>query len=106
MVSPTDAPLSTSPNAHTFQPVAGSVTDPAARSAETVLEVSDLAVEFRTERGWVRVVDGVDLTVGRGETVGLVGESGSGKTVTSLAAMGLLPRDQHRIPVGSIRLEG
>ncbi|MDQ0382672.1 ABC transporter ATP-binding protein [Amycolatopsis thermophila] len=63
-------------------------------------------MEFRTERGWVRVVDGVDLTVGRGETVGLVGESGSGKTVTSLAAMGLLPRGQHRIPQGTIRLAG
>ncbi|WP_181784540.1 ABC transporter ATP-binding protein [Pseudonocardia pini] len=72
----------------------------------TVLEIENLAIEFRTERGWVRVVDGVDLWVGRGETVGLVGESGSGKTVTSLATMGLLPRGEHRIPQGSIRLVG
>ena len=71
-----------------------------------VLEITDLAVEFRTERGWIRVVDGVDLRVGAGETVGLVGESGSGKTVTSLAVMGLLPHDGHRIPRGRIRLEG
>jgi oligopeptide/dipeptide ABC transporter ATP-binding protein len=105
MVSSADASLSTPPNAHHHtQPVAGTVTESAA--ADPVLEVADLAVEFRTERDWVRVVDGVDLTVGRGETVGLVGESGSGKTVTSLAAMGLLPAGQHRIPVGSIRLEG
>ena len=69
-----------------------------------VLAIDDLAVEFRTERGWVRVVDGIDLRVGTGETVGLVGESGSGKTVTSLAAMGLLPQGAHRIPQGSIRL--
>jgi oligopeptide/dipeptide ABC transporter ATP-binding protein len=71
-----------------------------------VLTIDDLAVEFRTERGWVRVVDGVGLRVDAGETVGLVGESGSGKTVTSLAAMGLLPAGGHRIPRGSIRLLG
>ncbi|TQM11333.1 ABC transporter ATP-binding protein [Pseudonocardia kunmingensis] len=73
---------------------------------DEVLRVEDLSVEFRTEHGWVRVVDRVQLAIARGQTVGLVGESGSGKTVTSLAVMGLLPRDDSRIPQGSIRLAG
>lgn len=71
-----------------------------------LLEVEDLAVEFLTDHGWVRVVDGVSFSVGAGETLGLVGESGSGKTVTSLSVMQLIPRPPGRIAAGSIRFEG
>jgi peptide/nickel transport system ATP-binding protein len=71
----------------------------------TVLEVSNLCVDFKTEHGWSRVVDNVSLLVRRGETLGLVGESGSGKTVTSLAIMGLLTGPRVRI-TGSVLLEG
>ena len=71
-----------------------------------LLEVEDLAVEFLTDHGWVRVVDGVSFSVGAGETLGLVGESGSGKTVTSLSVMQLIPRPPGRIAGGSIRFEG
>lgn len=87
---------------------ATTVTQPAPdqQAGDDVLRIEGLSIEFRTEHGWVRVVDGVDLRVGQGQTVGLVGESGSGKTVTSLAVMGLLPRDDSRIPNGSIRLAG
>lgn len=73
---------------------------------QDVLGVEDLSVEFFfTEHGWTRVVDNVNIRVPRGKTVGLVGESGSGKTVTSLAAMGLLPRHGTRV-TGSIQLDG
>ncbi len=57
---------------------------------DSLLSLSDLRTQFATERGRVKAVDGVDLTVHEGETVGLVGESGSGKSVTALSAMGLV----------------
>ena len=71
-----------------------------------VLEVEDLAVEFLTDHGWVRVVDGVSFSLSPGETLGLVGESGSGKTVTSLSVMQLIPRPPGRIAGGRIRFDG
>ncbi|MFC6823862.1 dipeptide ABC transporter ATP-binding protein [Halopelagius fulvigenes] len=55
-----------------------------------LLSISDLRTQFATERGRVKAVDGVDLEIDEGETVGLVGESGSGKSVTALSAMGLV----------------
>ncbi|WP_257299736.1 ABC transporter ATP-binding protein [Haloarchaeobius sp. FL176] len=57
---------------------------------EELLSVSGLRTQFATDRGQVKAVDGVDLTVREGETVGLVGESGSGKSVTALSTMGLV----------------
>ncbi len=55
-----------------------------------LLEVRNLKTYFYTEDGVVKAVDGVDLTVGRGEVLGLVGESGCGKSVTSLSIMRLI----------------
>jgi len=66
-----------------------------------LLRVRDLAVTFR---GSIRAVDGVDLTLRRGETLCVVGESGSGKSVTALAAMGLLDRTGAEVR-GSIELD-
>jgi peptide/nickel transport system ATP-binding protein len=74
-------------------------------SEAPLLEVSDLRVRFKTQRGLVHAVNGVSFDVRPGETLGLVGESGCGKSVTALATMGILPRAA-RIPSGSIRLEG
>jgi peptide/nickel transport system ATP-binding protein len=57
---------------------------------DELLSISDLRTEFSTERGTVKAVDGIDLTIREGETVGLVGESGSGKSVTALSMMQLV----------------
>ena len=74
-------------------------------TAIPLLEVRDLTVEFATRRGDVQAVKKVDVTVAKGETVGIVGESGSGKSVTSYAVMRILDR-AGRIAAGSISFTG
>jgi peptide/nickel transport system ATP-binding protein len=69
-----------------------------------LLEIENLRVRLRTNRGLVDVVRGVNFTLARSETVGLIGESGSGKSMTAMALMGLLP-DGAEVS-GSIRLDG
>ncbi|HTW28003.1 MAG TPA: ABC transporter ATP-binding protein [Acetobacteraceae bacterium] len=70
-----------------------------------LLEIRNLRVSFRTERGMVRAVDDLSLTIGAREIVGIVGESGSGKTMTVLAILGLI-RDPNAVIEGSIRFRG
>ncbi|MFG1274181.1 dipeptide ABC transporter ATP-binding protein [Xanthobacter flavus] len=85
------------------------VNEHAAKSSEApsgpLLEVRDLTVEFATRRGIVTAVSKVDLTLGKGETLGIVGESGSGKSVTSYTVMRILDR-AGRIAEGSITFSG
>src|SRR4051794_15523939 len=71
-----------------------------------LLEVNDLAVEFFSSKGPVRVIEDVSFRVSRGETLGLVGESGSGKTVTSMAVLGMINAPAGRVAAGSVRLNG
>ncbi len=71
-----------------------------------LLEVRDLAVTFTGPEGVARAVDGVDLVVEEGETVGLVGESGCGKSVTALALLRLVEAPGRIAHGSSVRLEG
>jgi len=70
-----------------------------------LLAVEGLRVEFSTESGNLTAVDGIDLSLARGETLALVGESGCGKSMTALSIMGLVPEPQGRVG-GSIRFDG
>jgi oligopeptide/dipeptide ABC transporter ATP-binding protein len=79
---------------------------PAAAEKPPLLKVENLKTYLHLKRGVVRAVDGVDLEVAEGETLGVVGESGSGKTMTSLSMLRLLPKPAGRIVEGSITLDG
>ena len=81
------------------------VSEPAPVDAPPLLEVSGLRTWFSARSGDVHAVDGVDLTVGRGEVLGLVGESGSGKSVTMLSVLRLVDKPG-RIVSGSVRFDG
>ncbi|HQQ28426.1 MAG TPA: ABC transporter ATP-binding protein [Syntrophales bacterium] len=73
---------------------------------EPLLEIRDLKTYFDTREGTVRAVDGVSLSLGRGDTLGVVGESGCGKTVLSLSVMRLVPVPPGRYAGGRILFEG
>ena len=73
---------------------------------ERLLEIRGLKTYFATDEGWVHAVDGVDLAIDRGETLGVVGESGCGKSVTALSVMKLLAMPPARIVAGEIRWRG
>ena len=70
--------------------------------SDTILDVRDLQVQFKTDTRTVKAVDGISFQVKRGQTLGIVGESGSGKSVTSLAVMGLVPNPPGRVTGGEI----
>jgi oligopeptide/dipeptide ABC transporter ATP-binding protein len=74
----------------------------AALPPQAVLGIRDLQTYFFTDSGIVKAVNGVNLTVGEGETLAIVGESGSGKSVTALTVMRLLARTPARVTGGSI----
>lgn len=75
-------------------------------NTEPLLSVEGLKTYLFLRRGVVKAIDGVDLKVHAGESLGVIGESGSGKTMTSLSILRLLPQPGGRIVAGSIRLDG
>jgi peptide/nickel transport system ATP-binding protein len=75
-------------------------------SGEAILQVAGLTTRFNLKRGTLTAVDGVSLTIRRGETFGLVGESGCGKTVTARSILRLIPIPPGEIATGKIIFEG
>jgi len=72
---------------------------------DVLLEIRDLKIEGYSDEKWIEIVHGIDLTLHRGEVMGLIGESGAGKSTIGLAAMGYA-RDGCRIASGSVEFDG
>ena len=75
-------------------------------NTENVLEISNLCVEYRTRDSVVKAVNGLDLTLKKGQALGVVGETGAGKTTTGLAVLGLIPNPPGVVTEGKIVLDG
>jgi len=71
------------------------------KKVEPILKVNNLAVDFTTDKGTVRAIDGISFEVMPGETLAIVGESGCGKSVSSLSIIGLVPSPPGKIVEGS-----
>jgi peptide/nickel transport system ATP-binding protein len=80
--------------------------DPGESTSGRLLEIRGLRTHFATDDGVVHAVDGVDLAIDRGETLGVVGESGCGKTVTAMSILKLIPMPPGRIVGGRILWRG
>lgn len=74
--------------------------------AEEILKISDLVVKYKTDEEIVEAVNGIELKICKGETLGLVGETGAGKTTTALSIMGLVPNPPGVIESGEIIYDG
>lgn len=70
-----------------------------------ILEIENLSVEYKTHKGTVKAVNHVDLSIAKGETVGLVGETGAGKTTTALSILRLIQEPPGKIAGGNILFE-
>jgi peptide/nickel transport system ATP-binding protein len=75
-------------------------------SGQRLLDISGLKTYFDTDNGVVHAVDGVDLALDRGETLGVVGESGCGKTVTAMSVLKLIAMPPGRIAAGKVLWQG
>jgi len=73
---------------------------------QRLLDIRGLKTHFKTDDGWLHAVDGVDIGIDRGETVGVVGESGCGKSVTAMSVLKLVPMPPGRIVDGQILWQG
>ena len=74
--------------------------------SEALLKIRNLQIDYKTDLETVHAVNTVNLTLNKGETLGLVGETGAGKTTTALSIMGLLPERTARTNRGSIWFDG
>src|SRR5699024_4742142 len=72
---------------------------------EHLLKVNDLRTHFHTEEGVIKAVDGVSITLKKGEALGIVGESWSGKSMLAMSIMGLIPSPPGQIK-GEIKFKG
>ncbi|MBO6949325.1 MAG: ABC transporter ATP-binding protein [Rhodospirillales bacterium] len=77
----------------------------AEKEKDVLLQIKDLHIEGYSDEKWIEIVHGVDLTLHKGEVMGLIGESGAGKSTIGLAAMGFA-RDGCRISEGSVEFDG
>jgi|LauGreDrversion4_2_1035121.scaffolds.fasta_scaffold00920_7 oligopeptide/dipeptide ABC transporter ATP-binding protein len=84
----------------------GAPEQPFAGNEPPLLEVAGLRTHFRTPRGVLRAVDGVNLRVARGEILGIVGESGSGKSVLAQSIVRVVPPSQLAHAQGAVRFDG
>ena len=73
---------------------------------EPLLEIRNLSVKYQTGRSTAYALNGVDLTIGKGESVGLVGETGAGKTTTALSILNLIPKPAGKVTGGEVFFEG
>ena len=73
---------------------------------EKILEVQDLSTSFKTERGWLKAIDGVSFDVYSGEMLGIVGESGCGKSVTSQSILRLYEEKSTTRYLGTVSFDG
>ena len=74
--------------------------------AGEILQIKDLRIEFVSEGEVTQAVNGVDLSIAEGKTLGLVGETGAGKTTTALSVLNLVPKPQGKILSGQVILDG
>ncbi len=73
---------------------------------EHILDIRNLHIQFDSDGSTARAVNGVNLTIERGETLGLVGETGAGKTTTALGILNLIPHPPGKITEGEIFFQG
>ena len=74
--------------------------------AETLLKINNLAVSYRTDNAVVHAVNGISLSLNKGEALGLVGETGAGKTTIAKSILRILPNPQAKVSSGEIFYEG
>ncbi len=81
------------------------MSDTTGTKKEVLLKIRDLRIEGYSDEKWIEIVHGINLTLHRGEVMGLIGESGAGKSTIGLAAMGFA-RDGCRISGGTVEFDG